>query len=116
MEIQFHRSALANRSHTTRIYDHGDSILFTTDRSGNYHVRVNATTCRGTPPDCTPTGKILEYHRDNLVWLRYVAPEKVQASLDAIFGNRISEEPVQFTAIRLRWRTSIPTEPDCSTK
>ncbi|WP_276253096.1 hypothetical protein [Halomontanus rarus] len=35
----------------------------------------------------TPAERIYEYHRDNLVWLRYVTREKVERTLDRIFAE-----------------------------
>lgn len=76
---------LADRSHTTWIYDHGDGVLFTADGFGNYHEPGQCEYLSGEFPDVTPAEAIYEYHRDNLVWLRYVAPEKIERTLDAIF-------------------------------
>lgn len=76
---------LADRSHTTWIYDHSDGVLFTADGFGNYH---KSDQCRYLSDDfqsMIPEDEIYEYHRDNLVWLRYVAPEKVERTLDSIF-------------------------------
>ena len=76
---------LADRSHTTWIYDHDEGILFTADGFGNYHEPGQCTYLSGDFRDTTPTEDIYEYHRDNLVWLRYVSPEKINRTLDDIF-------------------------------
>lgn len=75
---------LADRSHTTWIFDHGSEILFTADGFGNVH----------DPGDCNSTSEelssgidyrdILRHHRDTLVWLRYVDPEKLRNALEEI--------------------------------
>lgn len=78
---------LADRSHTTWIFDHGDGVLFTADGFGNYHDPGQCAYLSGDFPDMTPTDAIYQYHRDNLVWLRYVAPTKVDRTLDAIFDE-----------------------------
>ena len=78
---------LADRSHTTWIYDHGDGVLFTADGFGNYHEPGQCEFLSGDFTDVTPAEGIYEYHRDNLVWLRYVAPEKVERALDGIFAE-----------------------------
>jgi flavorubredoxin len=78
---------LADRSHTTWMYDHRDGVLFTADGFGNYHAPGECEHLSGDFPDATPTERIRAYHRDNLVWLRYVDPEKVEAALDAIFDS-----------------------------
>ncbi|WP_433632132.1 MBL fold metallo-hydrolase [Halomicrococcus sp. NG-SE-24] len=78
---------LADRSHTTWIYEHGDGVLFTADGFGNYHDPGQCDYLSGDFPEMTPAEKIFEYHRDNLVWLRYAAPEKIARTLDDIFAE-----------------------------
>jgi flavorubredoxin len=84
-EFSFVDPPLADRSHTTWIYDHGDGVLFTADGFGNYHDPGECDFRSSDFTDTTPADRIYEYHRDNLVWLRYVAPEKVESALDEIF-------------------------------
>jgi len=86
-EFSFIDPPLADRSHTTWIYDHGDGVLFTADGFGNYHDPGRCDHLSSDFPDVTPAERIYEYHRDNLVWLRYVAPEKVERTLDDIFAD-----------------------------
>ncbi|QZP38290.1 MBL fold metallo-hydrolase [Halobaculum magnesiiphilum] len=86
-EFSFIDPPLADRSHTTWIYDHGDGVLFTADGFGNYHDPGRCDSLSDDFPESTPTERIYEYHRDNLVWLRYVAPEKVDRTLDDIFAS-----------------------------
>jgi len=78
---------LADRSHTTWIYDHGDGVLFTADGFGNYHEPGECEYRSSEFPEMIPTDAIRAYHEDNLVWLRYVAPEKVERTLDDIFAR-----------------------------
>ena len=78
---------LADRSHTTWIYDHGDGVLFTADGFGNYHDPGQCDRLSGDFPDATPAQDVYEYHRDNLVWLRYVAAAKVERALADIFAE-----------------------------
>jgi len=78
---------LADRSHTTWIYDHADGVLFTADGFGAYHPPDR---CEATSADFEagiPAEAVFEYHRDNLVWLRYVDPGKIRRALDDIFGT-----------------------------
>ncbi|MEF8853478.1 MAG: MBL fold metallo-hydrolase [Haloarculaceae archaeon] len=86
-QFSFVDPPLADRSHTTWIYDHGDGVLFTADGFGNYHEPGQCRYLSGDFPDVTPAERVYEYHRDNLVWLRYVAPEKVERTLDGIFAE-----------------------------
>lgn len=78
---------LADRSHTTWIYDHGSGVLFTADGFGNYHSpgRCDATSRDFT--DGIPAEAIYEFHSKNLVWLRYVDPDKLRVALTAIFDE-----------------------------
>jgi flavorubredoxin len=78
---------LADRSHTTWIYDHNDGVLFTADGFGNYHEPGQCTLLSSGFNDSIPTNEIREYHQDNLVWLRYVEPSKVERRLDDIFDR-----------------------------
>jgi flavorubredoxin len=76
---------LADRSHTTWIYDHADGVLFTADGFGAYHPPDR---CEATSADFgegIPTEAVSGYHRDNLVWLRYVDPGKIRRALGDIF-------------------------------
>lgn len=75
---------LADRSHTTWVYDHEDRVLYTADGFGNVHVPGECEYHSGEFAEL-PARKIYEYHRDNLVWLRYVDPSRLRAALDAIF-------------------------------
>ena len=99
---------LADRSHTTWIYDHGDRVLFTADGFGNYHDPGQCEYLSNDFTDATPIQNIYEYHRDNLVWLRYVSPEKIKASIDNIFRDYdvetiapIHGNPIGTTDIRM---------------
>jgi flavorubredoxin len=78
---------LADRSHTTWIYDHGNGVLFTADGFGSYH---DPDRCGDTSADFdggVPTEAVYEHHRDNLVWLQYVDPGKLRTTLDSIFDE-----------------------------
>lgn len=86
-EFSFIDPPLADRSHTTWIYEHDAGVLFTADGFGNYHQ----------PGECDATSRDLDggidyeairrHNRETLVWLRYVAPEKLEAKLEAIFAE-----------------------------
>ncbi|XVH33351.1 MBL fold metallo-hydrolase (plasmid) [Haloferacaceae archaeon DSL9] len=78
---------LADRSHTTWIYDHASKVLFTADGFGNYHYPHEANYLSTDFDDGIPLQQIYEYHRDNLVWLRYVDPQKMRAALDDVFDE-----------------------------
>ncbi|GAB7010690.1 MBL fold metallo-hydrolase [Halorubrum trueperi] len=85
--LSFIDPPLADRSHTTWIYDHGDGILFTADGFGNYHQPGQCGYRSSDFDDMISTEQIHKYHRDNLVWLRYVDPDKVENRLNDIFGR-----------------------------
>jgi len=84
-EFSFVDPPLADRSHTTWIYEHGDGVLFTADGFGHYHDPGRCDALSGAFDDGIPEDDVLAYHRDNLVWLRYADPAKVTRALDAIF-------------------------------
>lgn len=85
--LSFIDPPLADRSHTTWIYDHNSGVLFTADGFGNYH---SLEECNNTSWDFegnVPKEAIYEFHAKNLVWLRYVDPEKLRTALMSIFDN-----------------------------
>lgn len=78
---------LADRSHTTWIYDHADGVLFTADGFGSYHERDRCEADSTDFENGVPPETVYEYHRDNLMWLRYVDPGKLQRALADIFDS-----------------------------
>ena len=78
---------LADRSHTSWIYDHGSGFLFTADGMGNYHNPGECDSTYGEFPGGIPQDDIFNFHRTALVWLRYVDPAKLRAKLEAIFSQ-----------------------------
>ena len=76
---------LADRSHTTWIYDTDSGVLFTADGFGNYHDPGACESLSTDFPNNIPSEQVYEFHRDNLVWLRYVDPVKLRTAIDEIF-------------------------------
>lgn len=86
-EFSFIDPPLADRSHTTWIYDHRSEVLFTADGFGSYH---NPTDCAKTSrafADGISAESIQEFHRNNLVWLRYVDADKLATALNSIIKS-----------------------------
>lgn len=87
-QFSFLDPPLADRAHTTWIYDHGSGVLVTADGFGNVHqpgeCHLTTTQMEGT----VPTDRIYEFHRDALRWLRYVDPGRMRRALEAIFESR----------------------------
>ncbi len=85
---------LADRSHTSWIYDRASGVVFAADGFG-YHHREKET---GLVSTDLPGGFRLEdvygFHRDTLVWLRYVDPPKLMQTLRRMLDVR----PVSFVA------------------
>lgn len=85
--FEFIDPPLADRSHTTWIYDVESGVLFTADGFGSYH---DPGTCRYTSREFAngiAEEKLYEFHRQNLVWLRYVDPSKLQLALKGILDT-----------------------------
>jgi flavorubredoxin len=78
---------LADRSHTTWIYDHGASVLFTADGFGSFHEEGKGDLTSADMENGVPYDNIYKYHKDALVWLRYVDPEKLRKALEQIFDT-----------------------------
>lgn len=66
--------SVADRSHTTWIYDRGDGVLFTADGFESSHEPRRCEVFSTDFADDLLAESIYEYHRDNLVWLGYVNP------------------------------------------
>ena len=86
-QFSFIDPPLADRSHTTWIYDHSSGVLFTADGFGSYHTGNDCDATFGDLPDGIDYEAIHEYHADALVWLQYVDPLKLRATLDQIFED-----------------------------
>lgn len=78
---------LADRSHTTWIRDSESGVLFTADGFGNYHAPGECEQLSEDFEDAVPEQTVYEFHRDNLVWLQYVDPDKLRTALDEIFDD-----------------------------
>ena len=78
---------LADRSHTTWIYDHGSGGLFTADGFGSYHAPGECDMVSSDFADGIPAEEIYRYHRDTLTWLRYVDPAKLEDTLRSILDE-----------------------------
>ena len=85
--LSFIDPPLADRSHTTWIYDRDSGVLFTADGFGSYHDAGDCDLVSDDMPDGVPYEDIYEYHNDALVWLRYVDPGKLRAALEDIFDE-----------------------------
>lgn len=78
---------LADRSHTTWIYDHQSGALFTADGFGNVHKPGECDWASSDFPDGIPTDAIRRFHAQALRWLRYVDPPKLEARIREIFES-----------------------------
>lgn len=85
---------LADRSHTTWIYDHGSETLFTADGFGSRHRPGECQMVSSDFDDGIAVAAIEEFHREELVWLRYVDPEKLRVALASI----LEDFPVSWVA------------------
>lgn len=86
--FQFLDPPLADRSHTTWIYDVEASVVFAADGFGNYHL----------PGECDLTSREIEggirgddvhrFHEESLVWLRYVDPPALRRAIERLVNDR----------------------------
>lgn len=86
-QFSFIDPPLADRSHTTWIYDHGSEVLFTADGFGNYHSVGECDKTSQDFKDNIPKEAVYEFHAKNLVWMRYVDPDKLRTALISIFDD-----------------------------
>ena len=83
---------LADRSHTTWIYDMEARVVFAADGFGNYHVPGE---CDRTSPELDGgirTDDLVRFHEDTLVWLRYADPPELMRALERM----VSERPIEW--------------------
>lgn len=78
---------LADRSHTSWIFDHESGFLFTADGMGNYHKPGQCGFTFDMYPGGIPLDDIYNFHRTALVWLRYVDPARLRNRLESIFAQ-----------------------------
>lgn len=78
---------LADRSHTTWIYDHGSNVLFTADGFGSRHRPGECNETSATLDGGIALEDIYTYHKETLVWLRYVEPDKLEDALRSILDD-----------------------------
>ena len=78
---------LADRSHTSWIFDHGSGFLFTADGMGNYHLPGQCDLTFDEFPGGVPLSDIYDFHKTALVWLRYVDPARLRARLESIYNQ-----------------------------
>ena len=83
-EWSFIDPPLADRSHTTWIFDHGSGVLFTADGFGSRHEPGECRLRSVDLPGNVPYESIRRYHEETLPWLRYVDPEALRSALSAI--------------------------------
>jgi flavorubredoxin len=78
---------LADRSHTTWIYEADSKILFTADGMGSYHELGQCDAISSDLADGIDPVDIREFHEETLVWLRYVEPEKLRAAVESVLDQ-----------------------------
>lgn len=86
-QFSFIDPPLADRSHTAWIYDDESATLFTADGFGALHAPGRCDWTSGDYPSGIGAEEIHAYHRDSLVWLRYVDPSKLERALRDIFAE-----------------------------
>ncbi len=85
---------LADRSHTTWIYDRESRVMFVADGFGNLHAPGACDLLSSAMPEEGRSAGIADFHREALLWLRYVDPAKLDARLREMFETY----PVTFVA------------------
>lgn len=86
--FEFIDPPLADRSHTSWIYDRETGGLYTADGFGCYH---RPGQCDWTAADFSGgigTEALCRYHRYALSWLRYVDPDRLRSAVRDVFARR----------------------------
>jgi len=92
--LRFLDPPLADRSHTSWIYDESDRVMFVADGFGSYHTAADADLTSRELPQGISADAIHEFHKDTVVWLKYADPARMAQTFQTLFhGN-----PVQWVA------------------
>lgn len=85
-ELRFVDPPLADRSHTSWMYDPDTGTLFTADGFG---MRHDPGACESTATDRSDVSldRVYEYHVETLTWLPYADPETLSAAVDDVFDR-----------------------------
>ncbi|MDS0476933.1 MBL fold metallo-hydrolase [Natrinema sp. 1APR25-10V2] len=78
---------LADRSHTAWIFDHETNALFAADGFGTEHREGQCSFTSREFEEGIPEEQIYRFHRDTLVWLRYVDPIQLRSALESILDE-----------------------------
>ena len=87
-QIDFLDPPLADRSHTSWIYDRASRVLFVADGFGYHHADDETGLTSRQLPDGFRSEEIYTFHRDTLIWLRYADPPVLMGVLREIFAER----------------------------
>lgn len=76
---------LADRSHTTWVYDESSRVMFVADGFGTIHPPGACERFWGALPTAGRAEGIAEFHRQTLRWLEYVDPDRLLGTLADMF-------------------------------
>lgn len=92
--LDFLDPPLADRSHTSWIYDRASRVLFVADGFGYHHGDGETGLTSRQLPDGFRSEEIYTFHRDTLIWLRYADP----AVLMGVLRDMLAERAVSWVA------------------
>lgn len=79
---------LADRSHTTWIYDVETRVVFAADGFGNYHVPGECDRMSSELEAGIRAPDLRDFHEDTLVWLRYADPPVLMRAIQRMIEDR----------------------------
>lgn len=83
--LRFLDPPLADRSHTSWIYDERSRVLFAADGFGIIHGPGQSDWTSADYADGIPTTAIHDFHAEALVWLRYADPDLLSQTFTTLF-------------------------------
>ena len=86
--LDFLDPPLADRSHTSWIYDRGSRVLFVADGFGYHHADDETGLTSRQLPGSFGSEEIYTFHRDTLIWLRYADPSVLMGVLREMLEER----------------------------
>lgn len=90
-EFQFITPPLVDVAHSSWIHHPASGLLVTADGFGHLHADGDCELTSADFETCISYENIYEFHKEMLLWLRYVDPGKIRDALETIFDeNEIS--------------------------
>ena len=109
---------LADRSHTTWVFDEESGVLFVADGFGTLHQPGECHVTWGELPIAGRGKGVVDFHEQTLPWVRYADPDRLMDSLRAIFDQHAPQwiAPIHGPPIAARDLATYLEDLDCAVR